>query len=903
MSTENMNILAKQFLKKYTMVYLLDLSASKDAEELKKAIENLEAEECKEFMRENAIDILSYNEFRKSVQDNLEEFITEERNYCVLKKFSRENTVKRYSNNLESFRLENNNEALTRELLQIINQMTTEEFSDYISEYAKEENDENAYFMAIVNTEEQIEELELLRADIKWEILKRFPSLAEASRSEETSLVKTTPDMNKIEGFMDELIAQIPFGEFGNQEDVYKKIEKRLIEYLESKNVKNETLELALSTFKRKYDDKIKLNYYQKVVDVFNTFNFDHLSKEDKEYLLQDIKNGKILSKEDQTRLHVTDEELKNIQKDILTKLEEVNSNITTKEDIIAKYLDALKKADESYLETLESYLNIENFREKEEMVANLSDEEIIKIIEEIKEKGKEITLDKILELPEVKNFVNPLLAKLNQAETLEDIKNVETELNAFVNGKQMLGLTDFNKALLVERLLSHIAEQKKIIIFKEQTNELLTDWIENIKETDTNDLMPLYQKIDKFTKEDFGLKEVTDEELNILKDIIKDKILDELTIRIIKDLGGLKEENLDLLIDKIMNWTKEDFEKYQIPENLQEEIKNRFIDYIENIKQDRKEIDQKVDALIDINSQVYLTKDVPIYENEQYFDENTPLNNKVVKANKKGIITGYVVKKDDSVVVLNSKEDLTKYLRCGYDIIGYEYNYKRHFKNQYTYVNLDEVAATKKNVKNKWSLRKSIMTIVLAAATLLAATGIFKVFQKSKERNQGPATTIENVNPELIEDELNNTINVDGQMVELDEEIINTLNRMPSTKADWQITEDARIWENAEELGNTPGKTSYFNTHGEYDLDRQAAGYVLKDLDGNQKICMDCNEAFYLINDENYTYMGTRALNKHSKNAQDYEGIFYDDSIIVDEEDSLLKELQENGVSRRLTK
>ena len=139
--------------------------------------------------------------------------------------------------------------------------MTTEEFSDYISEYAKEENDENAYFMAIVNTEEQIEELELLRADIKWEILKRFPSLAEASRSEETSLVKTTPDMNKIEGFMDELIAQIPFGEFGNQEDVYKKIEKRLIEYLESKNVKNETLELALSTFKRKYDDKIKLNY------------------------------------------------------------------------------------------------------------------------------------------------------------------------------------------------------------------------------------------------------------------------------------------------------------------------------------------------------------------------------------------------------------------------------------------------------------------------------------------------------------------------------------------------------------------------------------------------------------------------------------------------------------------
>ena len=46
-----------------------------------------------------------------------------------------------------------------------------------------------------------------------------------------------------------------------------------------------------------------------------------------------------------------------------------------------------------------------------------------------------------------------------------------------------------------------------------------------------------------------------------------------------------------------------------------------------------------------------------------------------------------------------------------------------------------------------------------------------------------------------------------------------------------------------------------------------------------------------------------TRALNKHSKNAHDYEGIFYDDSIIVDEEDSLLKELQENGVSRRLTK
>ncbi|MCI8575639.1 MAG: hypothetical protein HFI09_04130, partial [Bacilli bacterium] len=640
-----------------------------------------------------------------------------------------------------------------------------------------------------------------------------------------------------------------------------------------------------------------RLDYYQKVVNVFNTFDFDHLTDEEKKDLLQDIKNGEFISNETQANLNITDKELKNIQNDLLTKLEDISdNNEEVKKSVITKYLNAIKNADESYFELLQSVLTIEKIRENEQNVACLSDEEISSLINEIKEKGIEITLSKILELPEVVAFVNPLLEKIEQAKTLEEINQVEEELINFANSKQMLGLTDFNKNLLVNKLQSLISEQKKVIGFKEKTDEFLSEWREHIKDTETKDLMSLYDEFDRFTKKDIGLKDIDDEELNILKDILKDYVLDELALRIYNDLGGPEEENLDIIKDKVAKMTKEDFEKYNISEDLKDEIVKRLNDRIEKTKTARQEIDQEVAEILEIGTKVTLTKDVPVYENEKCYDEDQQLNENLIKANTKGKITGYVVKKDDSIIVLNSKEDLKNHFKQGYNIIGYEYNYKRLFKNNYTYVELDDVMPIKQKDQKKWSIKKILMTITLAMATMLAATGVFKGYQKNKDRNASPRVAIENETPEL-----NNCINVDGEMVELDEEVIDTLNKMPSTESNWRITEDARIFANADEVGKTKGQTSYFNTHKEYDLDRTFGGYVLKDQDGNTLICMDRNEAFHLIADDNYEYIGIRGLNKYSKNDQDYEGIFTDDSIF--NEDSLLNELQEKGVSRRLTK
>ncbi|MCI8575709.1 MAG: hypothetical protein HFI09_04490, partial [Bacilli bacterium] len=215
MKTEKMNELAKDFLREYSFCYKLDLLELVDCEELTKAIDTLEAEECKYFMDKHNINVLEFSQFRQAVQNNLEEFINEERGLLNKTRSDRQHVITKFINEVDNHKNFEQNDLLIKELYQIINNMPLEEFVDYISEYATIHN--NPYFMENLNEEESLREAGILKEELLDEMKNHYSFLinnsnndlneTESAISNENGALESTFDQNKIEKFMDDLIA------------------------------------------------------------------------------------------------------------------------------------------------------------------------------------------------------------------------------------------------------------------------------------------------------------------------------------------------------------------------------------------------------------------------------------------------------------------------------------------------------------------------------------------------------------------------------------------------------------------------------------------------------------------------------------------------------------------------
>ncbi len=670
-----------------------------------------------------------------------------------------------------------------------------------------------------------------------------------------------------------------------------------------------ECVQEILKSFERKYNEQVeKLNYYRKMIETFNTFNYDHLPEEDKQSLLNNIKNGQFLSEEDQEKLNITEEELENLRNDMVKEFENINNasepetNEEVKITLINKYLDALKRGNETLFESLQAVLNVEKMREREQMAEMLSDEELEQVITEIKKQGIDITFEKIIALPEVEKFYKKFCEDYENVKSIKDAEKLQKNLADFAESKVMLGLTDFNKALLVAKLNEVLANKKEIIKFAEDVKALKEAWKNKISQMETKELMPFYKRIPTMTKEELEFENLSDDEVNIMKEILGNLVLEELANRILKDLKWESVENLDELQNQIANWKKEDFAKYEIPEELEEEMKTRLNNKIMEEKTRRQTIKDKLEGILEIGTPVQLTKEVSIYENNADFITNKTNNKKKLKQDKKGTIGGYVLQKEAQVVEVTKKEDLKNYLQEGYEFKGYRYDYKNFIqRNKSTYVKPDEVAKQKLTKEKKW---KKILRFAILPIAFVATMAAAWLFGKNNNKQSSPITTtvvptITNTTPPVVEDQ--NYIYVDDEKVMLEQDVINTLNSMPGMNANFSIDNDARIWDSEKTVGVTNGYSSYFNTHNMNDVERYSDGYVLRDSEGNQKLYTDRDEIANKIIFEGYDYVGPRALNEFSKSSTDYEGIFEGES--VDFEASFLDELQGKGVSRCLTK
>jgi len=927
MNTEKMQELAKQYLNLYCDGYQLDLAVVDDRNAFLDGIENFDVMECQNFMEANGLDILQFPEFHEALLQELDQFIKDfdEKNQQVL----------------ESATLTEEEKELYDLIDKYINSLSEEELSSTLLEIEYESSKEFEkravsdpklafYVNGMKNTSfQEIQSLLIYKMKSRLSEINKYDDEPKPDFDDDLyyreSMVEPTEVTNDIEQentslsiintsnfekYLDELIANIPFNTSTNVEENYVKISNNLENLLKNKyGLNKECVQEILKSFERKYNEQVeKLNYYRKMIETFNTFDYDHLPEEDKQSLLNNIKNGQFLSEEDQEKLNITEDELENLRNDMVKEFENINNssepetNEEVKITLINKYLDALKRGNETLFESLQEVLNVEKMREREQMAEMLSDEELEQVITEIKKQGIDITFEKIVALPEVEKFYKKFCEDYNNVKSIKDAEKLQKNLADFAESKVMLGLTDFNKALLVAKLNEVLANKKEIIKFAEDVKALKEAWKNKISQMETEELMPFYKRIPTMTKEELEFENLSDDEVNIMKEILGNLVLDELANRILKDLKWESVENLDELQNQIANWKKEDFAKYQIPEELEEEMKTRLNNKIMEEKTRRQTIKDKLEGILEIGTPVQLTKEVSIYENNADFITNKTNNKKKLKQDKKGTIGGYVLQKEAQVVEVTKKEDLKNYLQEGYEFKGYRYDYKNFIqRNKSTYVKPDEVAKQKLTKEKKW---KKILRFAILPIAFVATMAAAWLFGKNNNKQSSPITTtvvptITNTTPPVVEDQ--NYIYVDDEKVMLEQDVINTLNSMPGMNANFSIDNDARIWDSEKTVGVTNGYSSYFNTHNMNDVERYSDGYVLRDSEGNQKIYTDRDEIANKIIFEGYDYVGPRALNEFSKSSTDYEGIFEGES--VDFEASFLDELQGKGVSRCLTK
>lgn len=898
MNTEQMKALAGQFLRDYIKYYKFDLSNRNDTNEFIKAISTLEVSECEYFFKKNNINILEYSQFRMTVLKEMPNIIQEEQKQTAeLKKIV---SFLVYQMNFEKLELRE-----AKRLYNIIKQENITNFKIRIESSG-------------IQTSLTEEEITKLKSNLLEVMEEMHPSILE-----NTEIIKSA-DYEIVESFIEEALNEIPENGINreNYDEFLQRMLTRIEEYLNFNKVNKVLIERAkqifTEKFNKKYKKEISLNYYQKIVEVFRTFDYDHLTEEERINLLNNVKNDNFLSKSTELELNINEEEHKKIQKDLIAKLEEL---LIRKDDTIYnRYIKLLQDADASYYEELQKHLNITEIRENNPEAKDLTDDEIKALIKDIKTSGINITLEKIMETDKVKEFVNKFREKASKLKVGEFDK-LEKELTDFKNSKEMLDLTEFNKMLLVAELEKELKDYKWTAEFQQKTEKAEMEWDQKIRETKTEELMNLYNKFDNMTAEDFGIKELTDEELDLLRNELKGYVLDELAIRILEDLDMENAKDLDALKEIFANWKKEDFEKYSIPEELQEQIKNIVNEKIDTEKEKRQKASENKDQYLKIDSEVILTKDVAVYDDGSDFEKNKPLNDKKVKTNKKGKIDGYVVKKGDEIVELDYMVDLKKRLADGYEFVGYKFKYKNFLTETFTYVKPDEIKALEKESllqKAKRNWKKVAATAALIIAATVAAFGFAKKSNNNSvptpseqettaapgnaQKDQQDISNSEDKKEEITADE--KVIYVDENNKELDEEIVETLNSMPGLDVEVGIDHEARIWGNIDELGETNGQRSYFNARGEYDRGQKNDGFVLQDENGRRVVIDDLNTVYDLIGNQNYHYIGTRMLNKYSKHDQDYEGLFLEKDIVLYEQSkTLLDELEESGKVRRLTK
>lgn len=632
-----------------------------------------------------------------------------------------------------------------------------------------------------------------------------------------------------------------------------------------------------------------KMVLYKKMILAFKKLDYDHLAKDEKEKLIENIKNHRALTKNDLNDLNVTDEEYQLIRTAILDKLVEINySKNTNVDELIEEYIKALQTADHTLFETLQEKLTISEIRKENPKYAGLSDHELETAIKKISERAKEITIEKILELDEVKDLVNVFTEKCKNA-SKKGLKKLEQYLNEFKNSKEMLGLTDFNKTLLVEELNNRLQKYQDALGTTPEIESLINSWKEMLETLSLAELLDFYKGVPNCKKDYLACEKLNDVEFEQVKEAVIDIIINELAKRIIQTLNLEETEDLEDLINEIKDWDEEDFKEFKIPKELQDSVKEKMIAQIKSKKESEKEEENE---WLEIGTIVNIKEESPIYDEENTFGIDISTRKETLKAGKKGKIKGYVVKKENETKVITEKSKLKQALKEGYEVIGYDFEYRNYFKKQHSYVKTDNVIPKKRNIfQRHW---KIITTAVAAFAVLIGGESLFSNLNNNDNIEKMKPET-EDVMPEEPTPDMPEESTPDMPEESISEILkttpdINVIFTTPQEKDN-----EAIIYSNIYDIGTDKAQTAYYKS----DSEKKVDGLVLESPDGMRRVYTDTNEIIDLLENKGYKYIGSRTVNEHSYdengNIKAYEGFFGAENIYLKDEEATL--------SRTLTK
>lgn len=838
--------LAYKFLKEYIELYKYDLKVEEDREKLVLEIENLEAIEVDKFFSKNGINILDYSTFLTDIKEALKEKL-EAVNIVNITPYD-----EIISKILDKLNWNNLSQTEKNNIFGMYCKMTKKELQESLE-------------LETDFSEEKIENLRSILLD-KMEEKKKEP----ASGSESTEIIPVSRDlpMPLFKGLSNDEIDQIiaPFLERIN-DDNYSKIESEIIKVMKETiqtDYDEETVEVKIKN-RLQY---AKLSFYQKMIQVFNELDYDHLTINEKVDLAKKLQNGEILIDEICKDLNLSQNQIDKIKETIIETLK-VNHSKKFVQDLIQKYIKKLKEADYSYYELVEKNLTKESIKSTE-FGEYLADSDIEVIINTVKEEGKKIAFEKMLELPEVKTYIEkwnkPLKELLNV-----DIDVLEQDLAKWKESKEMLGLTDFNKNLLIEQLEGKLKNTRKL-------KELITSWKTMIAQFKTEEIMPFYENVLHCDKSFLGCERYKNEVFETLKIEVLEELLQELTKRIIKDMKIDKSENLDKLIGAIDAMKPEDFDKYKIPENMQEEMKNRLKSEIKKVKKLHK---VKMDQYLDINTSVVLAHEVNRYEYEEDFmNENNDEVDKV-KAGKRGKIKGYIIKKGSEIDIVSTKEELKEALNNNYQFAGYEFEYRNFLRKHSIFVKESDLKIKKQSfLQTHWKK-------FTGAALIIAILGGAKYYNenKSPESSAKISSNLENFKfSDTKESETTapeTEISVpEAEVPSKEQDIV-----IPDMEASFTIPESANdkniLYNTMYEIGNEWNSQTALYKSGTV---KGNNGIVLESPEGIRAVYQDTNEIINLLNNENYKYIGVRAINEYSYdqngNIIAYEGFYGADNI-----------------------
>lgn len=839
----NLEKLASKFLDEYAEQYKCDWNNQKDAEKLLESIESLEDWECFDFLKANNIKLERFYEFAT---------IATELANSRLQKIKKENTPSQGEETITEEELESIERGLLREMG--------------------------------IDT-------------------KKDPENNDRKEPQLPSTISTLPEQNdkvlkSIDAGIDEALKKL------NDAD-YEQIEKILIEEIRNDSSFTETeKEYLINVLKIRLKEKYyqKTNFYQNVLRVFQILDYDHLTAEEKANLIANIKNGKVLKYEEVKHLNISEAEYTKIKNYIIKELEKNHNHAfsTDLNKIYQYYMKELEKNDETYYESEIMNLTPSKIKEKFEDAQIFNDPELIMVIERIKVDGKRIAIQKIINSKEVKKFYEDFIKELETCNTKEKLKVLEKQLKDFEMGNEKLGLSNFNKGLLLEHLKELLKNKKILKNNAQKINDLIEKLKKKIKEFTIEELLEFYEGMQKKSAKDYlNCEELTPEEFAFVKQNIEELIKQELTNKILADLEKNNDHNYETIKNLIKDWNPKVFEKYHIPNEIQKDIQTRLEREIE--KKKKKKENSELDEILDINTKVSLETEVSKYDSIYEFSSQMAKKEKIKKG-KKGKVVGYIIRKDGNPKEVDNKEDLEKSLKEGYEFVGYNFEYKKRFKKQNTYVLPEEIQTRKITLKNIWKNMKEhwIRTVLIASAILGGLSFAFANWKTNKyyeSQNSGVEDSLEpnpvtppEQQPEEPENEPEETKEQNGT----ENSILESIPSIDATvKTPESLDNEKIIYSTINDIGTDNKKTAYYKSDSEKIVD----GICLESPEGVRKVYQDINEINDLIVNQGYKYIGTRVVNEHSYdqygNVKDYEGFFGAESInIQDVEESLARRL-----------